>query len=214
MLADKLDRQHPTDFKGLLAVSQPSGDPPIPKTVEEVESVVAIAKQHDPAMEILRLNDVDATAERVLDGMTAYSFIHLACHARQRFINPLDSVFMLSDRALRLSEIAARPLPHAELAFLSACQTATGVPSVMEEAVLLAAGMLVVGFRSVVATMWSVRDSDAPIVAEACYQKLFSGGKANVGMSGIALHHATMALRERIGVEDFMSWVPFVHFGA
>ncbi|KAL0564265.1 hypothetical protein V5O48_017785, partial [Marasmius crinis-equi] len=214
ILADKLDCQHPAEFKGLLAVSQPSGDPPIPKTVEEVESVVAIARHHDPAMEILRLNDVDATAERILTGMATHSWIHLACHASQNLTNPLDSAFSLSDRSLKLSEIAAHAHPHADFAFLSACQTATGDMKVTDEAVHLAAGMLVVGFRSVVATMWSVRDSDAPIVAEAFYQKLFSGGKANTGTSGIALHHATIALRERIGVEDFMSWVPFVHFGA
>ncbi|KAL0568252.1 hypothetical protein V5O48_013740 [Marasmius crinis-equi] len=213
MLADKLDRQHPIDFKGLLAVSQPSGDPPIPKTVEEAKSVVTIARHHDPEMEILRLNDVDATAERVLNGMATYSWIHLACHASQNLTNPLDSAFLLSDRSLKLSEIATRALPHAELAFLSACQTATGDAEATDEAVHLAAGMLVIGFRSVVATMWSVRDSDAPIVADAFYQRLFSGGKPNVGMSGIALHHATMALRESVGAEEFMSWVPFVHFG-
>ncbi|KAL0570815.1 hypothetical protein V5O48_011151 [Marasmius crinis-equi] len=214
MLADKLDRQHLENLKGFLAVSQPSGNPSIPKTVEEVESVVAVTKQHDPAMEILWLNETGATAKSVLDGMTEYSWIHLACHASQDHINPLDSEFMLYDRPLKLSEIAAHAHPHADFAFLSACQTATGDPKTMEEAVHLAAGMLVVGFRSVVATMWSVRDRDAPIVADAFYQKLFSGGKVNGGMSGIALHHAIMTLRERVGAEEFMSWVPFIHVGA
>ena len=46
--------------------------------------------------------------------------------------------------------------PNAELAFLSACQTAAGDEKTPEESAHLAAGMLAVGFKGVVATMWSI----------------------------------------------------------
>ena len=46
-------------------------------------------------------------------------------------------------------------LPKVQLAFLSACQTSVGDKSLSEEAVHLAAGMLAVGYRGVIATMWS-----------------------------------------------------------
>lgn len=55
---------------------------------------------------------------------------------------------------------------------LSACQTATGDAKLPEEAVHLAAGMLAIGFQSVVGTMWSLGDADAPVVADAFYESL------------------------------------------
>jgi CHAT domain-containing protein len=42
------------------------------------------------------------------------------------------------------------------LAFLSACETARGSEDQPDQAMHLAAAMLFVGFKSVVATMWSV----------------------------------------------------------
>ncbi|KAI0082963.1 hypothetical protein BDY19DRAFT_981531, partial [Irpex rosettiformis] len=53
-------------------------------------------------------------------------------------------------------------LPNADLAVLSACQTATGDEKLSEEAVHLAAGMLNIGYKSVIGTMWSISDYIAP----------------------------------------------------
>ncbi|THU78663.1 hypothetical protein K435DRAFT_886958 [Dendrothele bispora CBS 962.96] len=63
-------------------------------------------------------------------------------------------------------------LKNAELAVLSACETATGDENLPEEAVHLAAGMLAVGYPSVIATMWSIGDSDAPLIADKVYANL------------------------------------------
>ncbi|KAJ6487356.1 hypothetical protein DFH09DRAFT_841575, partial [Mycena vulgaris] len=41
---------------------------------------------------------------------------------------------------------------------LSACQTARGAKGLQEESVHLAAGMLLAGYRGVIATMWSIMD--------------------------------------------------------
>lgn len=57
---------------------------------------------------------------------------------------------------------------NAELAFLSACQTAVGDEKIPEESAHLAAGMMVVGFKGVVATMWSIGDADAPHQETPC----------------------------------------------
>jgi CHAT domain-containing protein len=117
------------------------------------------------------------------------------------------------DGRLTLTEIATRPLPHAELAFLSACQTATGDEELSEEAIHLAGGMLTAGFRSVVATMWSVRDRDAPFVAERVYSSLLEGERIDCVGAGLALYRAIQALRERVGEVKFRSWVPYIHMG-
>ena len=107
----------------------------------------------------------------------------------------------------------------AEIAFLSACKTAVGDEKVPEESVHLAAGMLVVGFKGVIATMWSIGDADAPIVVQEYYKCLLGlrmAGKVKHGGTGAAyaLHAAVNRLREMVGEKDFVRWAPFVHFGA
>ena len=106
----------------------------------------------------------------------------------------------------------------AELAFLSACQTATGDKKNPEESVHLAAGMLAVGFKGVVATLWSIGDEDAPVVVDAYYKKLFElrgSGMLKNSQTGAAyaLHEAVKVLRERVGGSKFVKWATFVHFG-
>ncbi len=39
--------------------------------------------------------------------------------------------------------------------------------------------MLMAGYRRVIATMWAVNDSDAPIIAETVYKYMLSDGKAD-----------------------------------
>ena len=78
--------------------------------------------------------------------------------------------------------------------------------------------MLAVGFKGVVATTWSILDSDAPIIVEAYYRKLVeicSSGNMSQGYTGAAyaLHEAAKVLREQVGEQNFGRWAPFVHFG-
>jgi CHAT domain-containing protein len=90
------------------------------------------------------------------------SIVHFACHGVQDLQDPLNSGLILSDGRLKVSEIMHRPEDdHAldakksmSLAFLSACETAKGDNKMPDEAMHLAATLLFVGFRGVVATMW------------------------------------------------------------
>ena len=127
------------------------------------------------------------------------------------------SAFALYDGPLSLADLMVTTADNAELAFLSACQTAVGDEKIPEESVHLAAGMLVVGFKGVIATMWSIGDEDAPVVAEAYYKKLIelrSSGQVGAGTgAAYALHEATRVLREKVGEENVVKWAPFVHFG-
>lgn len=88
-----------------------------------------------------------------------------------------------------------------------------------EETIHMAAGMLAVGYRSVVATMWSIRDKDAVRVADDVYAFMMrdedsnAGGKANSTSAAYALHEAVGRLRETVGERNFLSWMPFIHMG-
>ncbi|KAK0449925.1 CHAT domain-containing protein [Armillaria borealis] len=132
ILAD-ISNQQSEEFSGLLTVCQPHtpGQNPIPKTEDEVCSVVQVAVESGSAMNVSLLGNDDATPDAVLSGMVEHSWIHLACHARQDPTQPLESAFMLAGDPkegcpLKLTEIAKRANTNADFAFLSACQTATG----------------------------------------------------------------------------------------
>ena len=154
----------------------------------------------------------DATVDAVLEEMQSCSVVHFACHGKQDMIDPLSSCLCLHDGSLSLSQLVYMKLPNAQLAFLSACQTATGEKELPDEAVHLAAGMLAAGFKSVIGTMWSVSDNAAPIVADGVYARLFKDGKLESGKVAEALHYAVEDLRKR-NPSDFMAWVPFIHMG-
>ena len=153
--------------------------------------------------------------------MESHRSIHLACHATQDSEDPLKSGFHLHDGCLELSEIIKQKYTVRELAFLSACQTSTGAEKLSEEAVHLAAGMLTAGYRSVVATMWSIKDQYGPVVAESFYKYLVEKGEAprqprlDTRYAAHALHHAIQGIRETLGdtEQGLLTWVPYVHFG-
>lgn len=159
-----------------------------------------------------------ATVAEVQGVFEQHQWVHLACHGSQHASDATQSAFALYDGPLSLANLMHTSVDEAELAFLSACQTATGDVGNPEESVHLAAGMLVVGFKGVIGTMWSIGDTDAPVVVEAYYRKLLeirSTGEVGAGNTGAAyaLHEAMKVLREKIGERNILRWAPFVHFG-
>jgi len=81
--------------------------------------------------------------------------------------------------------------------------------------------MLAAGYRSVVATMWSIKDRYGPVVAESFYKYLMEKGEASektqldTRSAAYALHSAIQGIRETLGdtEEGLLTWVPYVHFG-
>jgi CHAT domain-containing protein len=190
-----------------VAQSSTSYATPIPGTENEIKRVRNLAG----GLNVVSLENKDATVERVLEEMKNANWIHLACHGQQCTGNPMKSGLLLHDRILELSEIVKSTLPKADFAFLSACQTAMGDERIAEESVHLAAGMFMAGYRSVIATMWSIRDRDAPQIAEDVYRRMLQDGRPNGKEAAHALHDAVKRLRE--SGAGFISWVPFIHIG-
>ena len=103
------------------------------------------------------------------------------------------------------------PTQHRDLAFLSACQTATGSIRHLDEAIHLAAAMQFLGYRHVIATMWTIADSPAPDVADRVYTALTKGGP-DPDRAAEALHHTIRALRDH-DPTDPLRWTPYIHLG-
>ncbi|KEP46588.1 aromatic di-alanine and TPR containing protein [Rhizoctonia solani 123E] len=197
----------------VLAIGQATtaGQNPLPGTTEELAHVKA--RTHDKA-QYSQLIDSQATTTAVLDAMEHHDWVHLACHANQDVRDPIKSGFHLHDGTLDLSAINRRSFKNKGLAFLSACQTATGDENLPDEAIHLASGMLMAGYPSVIATMWSVDDRDAPFVADRVYAQLMKDGALGNGEAGRALQYAVEGLREQVGEKEFGRWVPYIHIGS
>ncbi|KAG9098456.1 hypothetical protein FRC07_010643, partial [Ceratobasidium sp. 392] len=180
---------------GILAVGQANtpGLGRLPKTVDEL----AIVKKYSQSVRFRQLDGALATVNATLSAMEAHSWVHLACHGVQNRANPSHSAFYLHDGPLTLEEIARRVFKNKGLAFLSACQTATGDDVLPDEATHLAAGILMAGYPTVIATMWSIKDADAPEIAEEVYAELMKDGKMDHTNTARALHKAVGKLREK-----------------
>ncbi|KAF8717214.1 TPR-like protein, partial [Rhizoctonia solani] len=187
------------------------GHQQLPGTIKELEYIVGHMKGR---VNHSKLSGSQATMMTVLNAMEQHDWVHLACHAHQNVQNPTESGFFLHDGILDLASINRRSFKDKGLAFLSACQTATGDETLPDEAIHLASGMLMAGYRSVIATMWSVVDDDAPFVADEVYARLIRDGKIGNGEAGKALHYAVAELRDKIGEKEFNRWVPYIHVGS
>lgn len=161
----------------------------------------------------LVLEGVEGTKRHVIQGMSDCNWLHLACHGIQRLDEPTKSSIVLEDGHLTLEEIIKLNLPNAEFAFLSACQTTTGDEKLSEEAAHIAGGMLLAGYRGVVATMWSIQDDLAPEVTDEFYGHVMKDEERPDSRNAAeALHMSMQKIRKKEGVK-LTDWIPFVHLG-
>jgi CHAT domain len=117
----------------------------------------------------------------------------------------------LHDGPLTVLDIASLRLARAELAFLSACQTAIGGVTLPDESIHLAAALQLAGYRHVIGTLWTIADQLAPRLAEDVYTALGANGGLDLTQAAYALHHAVRRLRA--AHHNPMSWAHYVHIG-
>jgi CHAT domain-containing protein len=131
------------------------GLPSLRYVEEEINVVRAAAESQS-----ISVNDSDScvgkatTVAGASEVLKNTNLVHIACHGTQNAVDALSSGYCLSDDNLRVSRLMDLDLKDAFFAFLSACETAKGDEKQPDQIVHLAAAMLFVGFRSVVASMW------------------------------------------------------------
>lgn len=148
----------------IVVVAQPEVDnlPDIPSTVCEFNAISEVVL----SSYILNVDGTtssppkwtaEVTVEDVMARLKEANIIHFACHGTQDTRWPLESALYLHGGPLTISKMQSARRPQlASLAFLSACETAMGDPSLADEVMHLSAAMLSVGFQGVVGTMWYV----------------------------------------------------------
>jgi CHAT domain-containing protein len=183
---------------------------PLPCTDAEIEAISKSAIAHQ--VPVCEIRDGRATVEKVVSGLKTFNCVHLACHAHQDELVTIESKLYLADAPLPLSRIASLHLTEAEFAFLSACCSAGGSAILPDEAMHIAAGMQMAGYRTVVATMWTMLDVVGPTVAREFYTHLLQG--SNVDGSGVAsaLRQAILVLRKDKSIPA-AAWVNYICMG-
>ena len=127
----------------------------------------------------------DATEKRVRQEIEGADVIHLATHSQINDDAPMSSGILLSppekdppvgqtinDGALQAWEIFSQMRLRADLAVLSACNTALGKSVRGEGIVGLTRALQYAGVRSVVASQWKVDDPSTNVLMRAFYNSL------------------------------------------
>ncbi|MDR6974084.1 tetratricopeptide (TPR) repeat protein [Streptomyces sp. 3330] len=155
-----------------------------------------------------------ATKSRILAELPRHSWFHFAGHGSQNAQVVRSAHLVPHDHALHggigADTLRALNLEHAELAFLSACNTATGQLTLADDQAHVAGMLLGSGFRHVVAAQWTVRDGVAAQVATAFHRRVAAAPAGGVAPA-VALHQAVREVR-RTHPEPHL-WAPFMHYG-
>ncbi|MFE7927690.1 CHAT domain-containing protein [Streptomyces sp. NPDC057456] len=112
---------------------------------------------------------------RLLDALPAGTHVHLACHGAYDPVDPLASGLDLGAARITLADLLdarPRPLEHARLVTLSACESGLVSTRLPDEAIGLPTGILLAGGAGVVCTRWEARDTAAVLLMIAFYRRL------------------------------------------
>ena len=165
------------------------------------EEAAGIAAQFPPG-DVDELVGVNATREQLLaHDWSRYRFIHIAAHGivdaqvpelSALILGSYDTRGAVTDPSVRVADVSLKTLA-AEVAVLSACETALGREIPSEGLIGMSSTMLARGARAVVASLWPVPDEIGARLMTEFYQHMLQdsmGPEAALGttMRSIASH--------------------------
>jgi CHAT domain-containing protein/tetratricopeptide (TPR) repeat protein len=178
-----------------------AGDyPRLQFTAEEAAGIAALF----PAADVDELIGLDATRARLL-GMdwSQYQFIHIATHGivdaqvpelSALILGSYDERGPVTDRAVRVADVSLKALT-ADVAVLSACETALGKEVRSDGLVGMSSTMLARGAHAVVASLWPVPDEIGAHLMTDFYRHMLHDSMPPEAALGAAMR--SMVLRDR-----------------
>ena len=162
---------------------------PIPGARREVEAIARYASRGSRVYE-----GADASESRLkAEALGRYRILHFATHGLLSVENPGQSALLLAgstdgaeDGILYAREISGLQI-DSEMVVLSGCETARGRILSGEGVQGLARAFFLAGTRSVVATLWRVRDQPAQELVTAFYRRLAEGQSKDEALRGAKL---------------------------
>jgi CHAT domain-containing protein len=182
----------------------------LPYTAREAARISSLFRAQD----VESLQGLDASRERLLAlDWTKYRYIHIATHGVADAQVPQLSALILSnydakgeriEGAVRVADISVRTLT-AEVAVLSACDTASGRQFPSEGLVGIASTMLARGAHAVVASLWPVSDEMAERLMTEFYRHLLHDSMS----PSVALGTSMRSVLAQDGTADPALWATF-----
>lgn len=205
----------PADLAGqvpptAVAVAMPST--PDADDLRYTAAEVAHLAARVPGTEVLTGDQATGTAVR--GALARHTWAHFACHAVSSTTDAAAARLLLYDhrhRPLTVRDIAALRNGRAELAYLSACDTAHGPIRLADEAIHLTGTFHMAGYTHVIGTLWSVADQVAAEVARIVYEDITTP-VPDATQTAQALHHAVREIRARYRNTPAL-WAAHIHVG-
>ncbi|MCB0550011.1 MAG: CHAT domain-containing protein [Phaeodactylibacter sp.] len=151
----------------------------------------------------------EATKARFLEQASQAWLIHLTTHASAGAEAAGPRIEFI-DQPLGLPELYALEL-SAQLVVLDACQANLGTIATGEGVMSLARGFAFAGARSMVASLWEVRDRYTAILFQAFYRQLSAGKSKSEALRQAKL--AYLAQAQTSAEKSPRNWAGFVYIG-
>lgn len=197
-------RARPATRKQLtVALPHTPGFPPIPGVAAEAAALRTRYPDHP------FLTGTGATPGNVMTALTECTWAHFACHASADPTTSARAALHLHGGELPVEAISRLGLDTAELAYLSACSTASrGLRA--DEPTNLASAFHLAGFRHVVATLWPLTDPTAALAAKTFYDTL--GDTPTADAAAHTVRDVARELRSRHPHRPDL-WAALIHSG-
>ncbi len=198
----------------------------LPGTARETEAILGAFGGDPSAGDVVVLQQVGATEERLRRAIPRKRYVHLATHGlvddrRGDLFSALVTTPPLgqtpdpdNDGFLQLHEIYGLEVGYTQLAVLSACESAGGSNPEGEGVFALSRGFLAAGARRVVASQWAVDDESTAMIMAHFFQEIADAEQAGRRIDySRALLDAKLAVRRQERWADPYYWAPFVLTG-
>lgn len=199
--------------KGALIVALSTTPPVDGVTFADLAAVpaeVAAVRGRLPGVHTVLPDGASRRAD-ILAALEDHRILHFSCHGVQDPQDPAASYLAVADGPLRVRDLA-RHVTRADLAFLSACETARGDTELADEALHLAAAFSFAGARHVIGTLWSIGDSIAAEIAGDFYTHITADGPGDA-VPAEALHRAITRQRDTLRGDAPLLGAAYVHHG-
>lgn len=185
-----------------VAVAQAPGVPPLNGVDAEAHLLA-----EDQSAQALVLTGHDARRQRVLDELHHHTWAHFSCHSLVYVDRPSASSLFLDDEPLTVLDISRLHLDDAHLAFLSACSTMRGGPTLPDEAIHITGAFQLAGYRHTIGTLWPIGDRTAVEIARQTYTAINTDSTV-----ATALHTALRHVKRTAELSPWI-WASHVHTG-
>jgi hypothetical protein len=199
----------------IVAMAETPGAAPLAGASAEAQLIREVLST--AAAEVTVLKDDLATRDAVLGRIGQSAAVHFGCHGHNEPADPSQSSLLLHDHRrnpLTVEILRSTRLEKAQLAYLSACETAVQESTdLIDEFIQLSTAFQLLGFPQVIGTLWEIADNFAGYMARDFYSQLITDdGDVDTSKAAQALHRATLNARARAPGAPSL-WAAYTHLG-